>query len=79
MRGQVYAFLGGLVWDMFWISQRESEVIAPKRRREGERESEAQRGSMRECVFVSPKVDFVHVCQLKIYLTVLKSIFKSDS
>ena len=45
------------------IAERESEVIAPKRRREGER------GSLQ----VSPKVDFEHVCQ---YLTVLKSIFK---
>ena len=56
MRGQVYAFLGGLVWDMFWISQRESEVIAPKRRREGEREL----GTERVPADVSPKVDFVH-------------------
>ena len=72
MRGQVYTFLGGLVWDTFWIPQRESEVIAPKR----ERESWAQRGSLHlhpAALQVSPKVDFGHVCQ---YLTLLKSTFK---
>ena len=55
------------------IAERESEVIAPKRRREGEREGGTERVDERVSLQVSPKVDFVHVCQ---YLTLLKSISK---
>ena len=54
------------------IAERESEVIAPKREREGERELGTERVPA-TLEGVSPKVDFGHVCQ---YLTVLKSIIK---